>query len=137
MTTGQRGRPGDPARAVSIPARHMQDSSPLPDPARLSLLDVVQLATLGMRSRPLRAVLSILGVAVGMATLVLVVAIPQSGNAALLAKFTALGSNLLTSKPRHRRCSRGGGTAPERPGGVLPSRCGRHGRPHRAGHRSR
>ena len=107
MTTGQRGRPGDPARAVSIPARHMQDSSPLPDPARLSLLDVVQLATLGMRSRPLRAVLSILGVAVGMATLVLVVAIPQSGNAALLAKFTALGSNLLTSKPRHRRCPRG------------------------------
>ncbi len=94
----QRGWPEDVAPAANIPARSMQDSSQLPAPGRLSLLDVAALATLGMRSRPLRAVLSLLGVAVGMATLVLVVAIPQSGNAALLAKFTALGSNLLEAE---------------------------------------
>jgi len=96
--TGRQGWQGEAARAENIPARRIQDSSQLPDPGRLSLLDIVQLATLGMRSRPLRALLSILGVTVGMATLVLVVAIPQSGNAALLAKFTALGSNLLEAE---------------------------------------
>jgi putative ABC transport system permease protein len=79
-------------------ATRVEGASQLPVPARLALLDVVQLATLGMRSRPMRALLSLLGVAVGMATLVLVVSIPQSSNAALLAKFAALGSNLLEAE---------------------------------------
>ena len=96
--TGRPGRRPDFARAEDMTAVRGQGSSRLPVPARLSPLDVVQLATLGMRSRPLRAVLSLLGVAVGMATLVLVVSIPQSSNAALLAKFTALGSNLLEAE---------------------------------------
>lgn len=73
-------------------------SSPLPEPGGLSLLDVLQLATLGLRSRPLRAALSTLGIAIGMATLVLVVAIPESSNAALLAKLDALGSNLVQAE---------------------------------------
>jgi putative ABC transport system permease protein len=71
---------------------------PLPQPGRLSAIDVLQLATLGLRSRPLRAVLSTLGIAIGMATLVLVVAIPQASNAALLAKLAALGSNLIEAE---------------------------------------
>jgi putative ABC transport system permease protein len=75
--TGRPGRRPDFARAEDMTAVRGQGSSRLPVPARLSPLDVVQLATLGMRSRPLRAVLSLLGVAVGMATLVLVVSIPQ------------------------------------------------------------
>ncbi|MGH2862955.1 MAG: ABC transporter permease [Solirubrobacteraceae bacterium] len=73
-------------------------SQPLPQPGRLSPLDVLQLATLGLRSRPLRAVLSTVGIAIGMATLVLVVAIPQSSNAALLAKLAELGSNLIEAE---------------------------------------
>ena len=96
-----RGRPAwqqDHAREEDITARRAEGSSQLPVPARLSLLDVVQLATLGMRSRPMRALLSLLGVAVGMATLVLVVSIPQSSNAARLAKFAELGSNLLEAE---------------------------------------
>ncbi len=73
-------------------------SAGLPQPGRLTPVDVLQLATLGLRSRPLRAVLSTLGIAIGMATLVLVVAIPQSSNAALLARLAALGSNLVEAE---------------------------------------
>jgi putative ABC transport system permease protein len=96
--TESRACQGDFAQAEVIPASNARGSPRLPDPRRLSPRDVVQLAMLGMRSRPLRAVLSTLGVAIGLATLVLVVAIPQSGNAALLAKFAVLGSNLIEAE---------------------------------------
>ncbi len=78
--------------------RRPADDPSLPEPGRLTAIDVLQLATLGLRSRPLRAVLSTLGIAIGMATLVLVVAIPRSSNAALLARLAALGSNLVEAE---------------------------------------
>ena len=101
--TGRRLRRENFAQPESTPTSHTQDSSGLPDPGHLSLHDVIQLATLGMRSRPMRAVLSTLGVAIGMATLVLVVTIPQSSNAALLAKFAVLGSNLLEAQAQPQK----------------------------------
>lgn len=70
----------------------------LPVPVRLPAMDVVHLATVGMRTRRLRAVLATLGIAIGMATLVLVVAIPRSSNAALLRRLAALGSNLIEAQ---------------------------------------
>ena len=50
--TGRPGRRPDFARAEDMTAVRGQGSSRLPVPARLSPLDVVHLATLGMRSRP-------------------------------------------------------------------------------------
>ena len=58
--------------------------------------DVVLLGLLGIRGRPLRAVLSGLGVAIGIACVVAVLGVSASSQARLLAEIDALGTNLLT-----------------------------------------
>jgi len=71
----------------------------LPEPARLKPPDVVALGAHGMRTRPVRAVLSALGIAIGVAAMVAVLAIPASGAQALHDRLAALGPNLLTAGP--------------------------------------
>lgn len=71
----------------------------LPEPARLKPPDVVALGAHGMRTRPMRAVLSALGIAIGVAAMVAVLAIPASGARALHDRLAALGTNLLTAAP--------------------------------------
>jgi putative ABC transport system permease protein len=56
-------------------------------------------ALLGPRTRPLRASLSALGVAIGVASLVAVVGISASSRADLLARLDQLGTNLLKVAP--------------------------------------
>jgi putative ABC transport system permease protein len=70
-----------------------------PDPARLGPRDVVTLGVHGMRTRPMRAVLSALGIGIGVAAMVAVLAIPASGARALHDQLAALGTNLLTAGP--------------------------------------
>jgi putative ABC transport system permease protein len=70
----------------------------LPDAARLSVTDVIALGMVGLRARPLRGVLSTLGIAVGTATLVLIVGISGSSNAGLNARLNSLGANLLLAQ---------------------------------------
>src|SRR5437016_14359993 len=65
-------------------------------PARLSGSDVVRVATSGLRTRPLRATLSALGVAVGVAAMVAVLGLSASSQAGLLSEIDRLGTNLLT-----------------------------------------
>ncbi|MFI9386687.1 ABC transporter permease [Kutzneria sp. NPDC052558] len=50
-----------------------------------------------MRTRPMRAVLSALGIAIGVAAMVAVLAVPASSAQALHDKLAALGPNLLTA----------------------------------------
>jgi putative ABC transport system permease protein len=57
---------------------------------------VITLSTLSMRSRPLRAALSSLGIAIGIAAIVAVLSITRSSQANLLAEIDRLGTNLLT-----------------------------------------
>jgi putative ABC transport system permease protein len=64
-------------------------------PVRLSPADLVALGLAGPRSRPLRAVLAALGIAIGIATMVVVVGIPASSQQALDHQLSALGTNLL------------------------------------------
>jgi putative ABC transport system permease protein len=52
--------------------------------------------TVGLRARPLRAALSALGVAIGIAAIVAVLGITRSSQAELLAQIDLLGTNLLT-----------------------------------------
>ncbi|WP_179956712.1 ABC transporter permease [Amycolatopsis anabasis] len=52
-----------------------------------------------MRTRPLRAVLSALGIAIGIAAMVAVLAIPASSAQALHDELAALGTNLLRAEP--------------------------------------
>jgi len=53
-------------------------------------------ATVGLRTRPLRAALSALGVAVGVAAMVSVLGLSASSQAGLLSEIDRLGTNLLT-----------------------------------------
>ena len=71
----------------------------LPRPRRLSPSDVGRLGAHGMRTRPLRAVLSALGIGIGVAAMVAVVSIPASGGQALRDQLATLGTNLLTASP--------------------------------------
>jgi putative ABC transport system permease protein len=64
--------------------------------SRLLPADVLRTGTLGLRFRRGRALLSALGVAVGIAALVAVLGITRSSQSALLAEIDQLGTNLLT-----------------------------------------
>ena len=67
--------------------------------SRLRAGDVALLGAEGLRGRPARAILSALGVALGVATLVAVLGISTSSRAQLVAEIDALGTNLLTVTP--------------------------------------
>jgi len=64
--------------------------------ARMRPADVLRVGAAGLRTRPLRAFLSALGVAIGIAAMVGVVGISSSSGAELDRQLTALGTNLLT-----------------------------------------
>jgi putative ABC transport system permease protein len=63
---------------------------------RLELRDWLQVASVGLRSRPLRAALSALGIAIGTAAIVGVLGLSASSQAGLIAEINRLGTNLLT-----------------------------------------
>ena len=67
-----------------------------PAPARLRPADLARLATVGLRTRKLRAALSALGIAIGVAAIVAVLGLSASSQAGLLAEIAKLGTNLLT-----------------------------------------
>jgi putative ABC transport system permease protein len=65
-------------------------------PRRLRLADLGRLASIGLRTRKLRAALSALGIAIGVAAIVAVLGLSSSAQAGLLAEIDKLGTNLLT-----------------------------------------
>ena len=65
-------------------------------PARLSSCDLARVASVGLRTRRLRASLSALGIAIGVAAIVAVLGLSSSSQAGLLAEIDRLGTNLLT-----------------------------------------
>jgi putative ABC transport system permease protein len=65
-------------------------------PARLRLGDLARVASIGLRTRRLRAGLSALGIAIGVAAIVAVLGLSSSSQAGLLAEIDRLGTNLLT-----------------------------------------
>jgi putative ABC transport system permease protein len=68
-------------------------------PARLHLGDVVRVGWAGLHSRPMRALLSALGIAIGIAAMIAVVGISASSRAGLDRMLSSLGTNLLTVEP--------------------------------------
>ncbi|RZT81621.1 putative ABC transport system permease protein [Micromonospora violae] len=68
-------------------------------PARLGPADVLRVGGVGLRTRPLRAFLSALGIAIGIAAMIAVVGISSSSRAELDRALDALGTNLLTVEP--------------------------------------
>jgi putative ABC transport system permease protein len=75
---------------------------------RLPLSDLARLSSVGLRTRRLRAGLSALGIAIGVAAIVAVLGLSASSQAGLLAEINQLGTNLLTVSNGQ---SFGGGTA--------------------------
>ena len=67
-----------------------------PAAARLRTGDLARLAVVGLRARKLRAGLSAVGIAIGVAAIVAVLGLSSSSAAALNAELAALGTNLLT-----------------------------------------
>jgi putative ABC transport system permease protein len=63
---------------------------------RLRLGDLARLASVGLRTRRMRAALSALGIAIGVAAIVAVLGLSSSSQAGLLAEIDRLGTNLLT-----------------------------------------
>jgi putative ABC transport system permease protein len=63
---------------------------------RLRFGDLARVASVGVRTRRLRAALSALGIAIGVAAIVAVLRLSSSSQAGLLAEIDRLGTNLLT-----------------------------------------
>jgi putative ABC transport system permease protein len=68
-------------------------------PARLGPRDILRVGGTGLRTRPGRVVLSALGIAIGIATMVSVLGISESNRADLLRELDRLGTNMLTAAP--------------------------------------
>jgi putative ABC transport system permease protein len=68
-------------------------------PVRLAPLDLMGLGLLGIRTRKMRAVLSALGISIGIATMIVVTGIPASSQKALLNELSAMGTNMLQAQP--------------------------------------
>jgi putative ABC transport system permease protein len=77
--------------------------SPVPrarlTPSALHPGDLFRVASIGLRSRRLRASLSALGIAIGIAAMVAVLGISESSKSHLLAALDRLGTNLLVVEP--------------------------------------
>lgn len=67
--------------------------------SRLPPRDVLHVGSIGLRTRRLRAALSALGIAIGIASMVAVLGISASSRADLLDALDDLGTNLLTVQP--------------------------------------
>jgi putative ABC transport system permease protein len=62
----------------------------------LGLADLARVASVGLRTRRLRAALSAVGIAIGVAAIVAVLGLSASSRAGLLSEIDRLGTNLLT-----------------------------------------
>lgn len=67
-----------------------------PSSLRLPLSDLARMSSAGLRTRKLRAALSALGIAIGVASIVAVLGLSSSSQAGLLAEIDRLGTNMLT-----------------------------------------
>jgi putative ABC transport system permease protein len=73
--------------------------SGVPAASRVHPAELLRLGSMGLRTRRLRASLSALGVAIGIAAMVAVLGVSESSRANLLAQLDQLGTNLLTVTP--------------------------------------
>lgn len=67
-----------------------------PTSGRMRAGDIARVASVGIRTRKMRAGLSALGIAIGVAAIVAVLGLSASSQAGLLAQIDKLGTNLLT-----------------------------------------
>jgi putative ABC transport system permease protein len=71
----------------------------IPIASHVRASDLGRVASIGLRTRKLRAGLSALGIAIGVAAIVAVLGLSASSSAGLQAEISKLGTNLLTVEP--------------------------------------
>jgi putative ABC transport system permease protein len=91
-------------------------------PSKLHAADVARTASVGIRTRKLRAALSALGIMIGIAAMVGVLGLSESSKSDLLAQLDKLGTNLLTVQAG-TGIGIGSGELPEE-AGVMIARIG-------------
>jgi putative ABC transport system permease protein len=82
---------------TGTPSRTASRADPVPSRSALRGGDILLLAATGLRARPTRAILSALGIAIGIAAMIAVVGISSSSQARLNDELDRLGTNLLTA----------------------------------------
>ena len=87
---------GSSARAAFALVNVSAVTEPVLEFPRLRLSDLARVASVGLRTRRVRAALSALGIAIGVAAIVAVLGLSSSSQAGLLAEIDKLGTNLLT-----------------------------------------
>jgi putative ABC transport system permease protein len=85
--------------ATAPSARNPTGSTNRPERSRLPAIELVWVALQGLRTRKLRAMLSALGIAIGIGAMVAVVGVSASAQANLISEIDSLGTNLLTASP--------------------------------------
>ncbi|MGW5820948.1 ABC transporter permease [Streptomyces noursei] len=88
-------------------------------PARLRPRDVLHVGSAGLRNRPMRVVLSALGIAIGIATMIAVVGISASSKTQLLRQLDELGTNMLKVAPGEDLFNGGTAKLPEQAPGMI------------------
>lgn len=101
-----------PSLEVEPPATSLARSSLHPG-------DLLRVASVGLRSRRLRAALSALGIAIGIAAMVAVLGISESSKQDLLSSLDRLGTNLLTVQGGTGFGFSGDGALPDTAKGML------------------
>jgi putative ABC transport system permease protein len=91
---------------------------PLPPKSRLRAVDLVGTGGHGLRARKARTLLTALGIAIGIASMVAVLGISASSRADLLAQLDRLGTNLLQVQPGQDIFG-GGATLPDEASAML------------------
>src|SRR5581483_1169309 len=87
---------GAGGRLAPEPPARMSDGRNTLESPRLHFADLARVASVGLRTRRMRAALSALGIAIGVAAIVAVLGLSSSSQAGLLAQIDKLGTNLLT-----------------------------------------
>lgn len=87
-------------------------------PSRLHAADIGRTASVGLRTRKLRAGLSALGIMIGIAAMVAVLGLSESSKSELLAQLDRLGTNLLTVQAG-QGFGRGSGELPTEASGMI------------------
>jgi putative ABC transport system permease protein len=87
-------------------------------PSRLLPADVVRVGAIGLRTRRLRAALSALGIAIGIAAMVSVLGISESSRSDLISTLDRLGTNLLKAAPGQTILGEDA-TLPEQAGAMI------------------
>jgi putative ABC transport system permease protein len=88
-------------------------------PSTLQPRDILRVGLVGLKTRRLRAVLSVLGISLGIASMVAVLGISASSRNDLLAALDRLGTNLLVVKPGQSFAGEGEVTLPDTANAVV------------------